>query len=45
MNLAHGATILHGDDIVTFAVGCGIALLVLGSLRFAARRRNRRYER
>lgn len=45
MNLAHGATVLHGEDIVIFAIGCAIALLVLASLWFTARRRGRRYER
>ncbi len=45
MNLAHGATILHGDDIVTFAIACGVAALVLATLWFTARRRNRKYER
>lgn len=45
MNLAHGATILHGDDIVTFAIGCGVAALVFATLWLTARRRNRKYER
>jgi hypothetical protein len=45
VNLAHGTTILHGDDIVTFAIGCGVAALVLATLWFTARRRNRKYER
>ncbi|HEX2057214.1 MAG TPA: LPXTG cell wall anchor domain-containing protein [Actinomycetota bacterium] len=45
MNLAHGATILHGDDIVTFAIASGIAILVLAGLWFTARRRSRKYER
>lgn len=45
MNLAHGATILHGDDIATFAIGCGVALLVLATLWFTGRRRDRKSER
>jgi hypothetical protein len=45
VNLAHGATILHGDDIVTFAIGCGIAILVVATLWFTGRRRNRARER
>ncbi|MDQ3953802.1 MAG: hypothetical protein M3279_12705 [Actinomycetota bacterium] len=45
MNLAHGATILHGDAVVTFAIGCGVAVLALTGLWFAARRRSRRYGR
>lgn len=45
MNLAHGATILHGDDIVIFGAACGIALLVLASLWLSTRRRTRKQER
>lgn len=45
MNLAHGTTILHGNDIVTFAIGCAVAALVLATLWFTARRRNRKLER
>jgi uncharacterized membrane protein len=42
LNLAHGATVLHGDDVVTFAIACAVALLVLGGVWFSARRTKRR---
>ena len=43
MNLAHGATILHGGDAVTFVVACAIALLTLGGVWFSARRGKKRH--
>ncbi|HYP24023.1 MAG TPA: hypothetical protein VEV43_10645 [Actinomycetota bacterium] len=45
MDLAHGATILHGDDVVVFAITCAIAALVLGGMWFAGRRRSRKLGR
>lgn len=42
MNLAHGATILHGDDIVTFAIACAVALVTIGGVWLASRRSKRR---
>ena len=42
LNLAHGATILHGDDVVTFAIACAAALLTIGAVWFSSRRSKRR---
>lgn len=42
MNLAHGVTVLHGDDVVTFVMGVAVAALVLGGLWLMNRRRDRR---
>ena len=43
MNLAHGATVLHGDDLVTFAVACAVALVTLGGIWFSTRRSKKRH--
>ena len=42
MNLAHGATILHGDDILTFAIACAVALVAIGGMWLSSRRSKRR---
>jgi hypothetical protein len=42
LNLAHGATILHGDDVVTFAIACAVALVTLAGVWFSSRRKKRR---
>ena len=44
MNLAHGATILHGDDIATFAVACVVALAVVAGVWLSSRRKRRASE-
>lgn len=44
MHLAHGATILHGDDVVTFAIACAVALVTLGGIWLSSRRKGRRPE-
>jgi hypothetical protein len=42
LDLAHGVTVLHGDDVVTFAVACAVALATLGGIWFSTRRKKRR---
>lgn len=44
MNLAHGATILHGDDVVVFAIACAVALVTLAGVWLSSRRTKRRTE-